>query len=61
MLSESSLDESLQLSDQDEFLSSSGGGGGVFVIEDGAEDGGVIEEGLVSLELVGGGLGLGGL
>lgn len=34
-------------------MSSTGGGGGVFVIENSAEDGGVIEENLVSLELVG--------
>jgi hypothetical protein len=60
-LGESSLDESLEFGDEDELLSSSGGGGGVLVIEDGTEDGSVIKKGLVSLELVGGGLGLSGL
>lgn len=57
----SSLDELLEFSNNVEFLSSSGGGIGVLLIECGAEGSGVIEEFLVSVLLVAGGLGDGSL
>lgn len=60
-LVESSLDESLEFSNQNELFSSSLGGGLILLIEDTAEFGGVIEEDLVSLELVGSSLSDGGV
>jgi len=55
-LSESSFNESFEFVGKNEFLSSSFRGSGVFLIEGVAEDGGVFEEELVSLESVGLGL-----
>lgn len=60
-LVESSLDDSLEFGDEDELLSSALGGGLVLSVEDTAEFSGVVPKELVSLLLVGGSLGNGGL
>ena len=55
--SSSSFNESLELGNDDEFVSAALSGGLVFFFNSGAKNVGVVKEGLVALELVGSGLG----